>query len=387
MGVQFKSSSISMLSPLLLLLVPLISSHTTYQVAVSHPHYSYSYKTLQPRPVSKPVIRTNPGSLTAKYNLAKSAPKSRVNTNSGSLSTKYKQAILNTQSAVRTAGLSGSDDIVKQTRAQAESLKDDLKSLGRNPRAAQIVNKVFSDRNNVCIKSMDDAIEAIETSTKLFENAGSEIKQLINTLGVFERKIDTPAAVRETAKIIRLLDILIPKLTPDTFSKCNPSSTNVFGSLQSLAGLVDELSSKDDIYFSTQKRQSLKSSAKIVIKVTDFLSKLTNKFSRFDRFCTSDKSYNIEVITALSEMMADLAGLYRALDGHDAAFEISKQGDFTQKVVANLKQLGDLELISLDCNKAGSFQGIANAVEDLAGLIEEVGLDNLCNQLNLDCTL
>merc|ERR1712123_518583 len=221
----------------------------------------------------------------------------------------------------------------------------------------------------------------------LFENAGSEIKQLINAINVFEKDINTPAAVRETAKIIRLLDVLIPKLTPDTFSNCNPSSSNVFGSLHSLADLVDELSSEDDIYFSIQKRQSLKSSAKIVIKVTDFLSKLTNKFSRFDRFCTSDKSYNIEVISELSEIIADLTNLYRDLDGHDAAFEISKQGDFTRRVVANLKQLGDLELISLDCNKAGSFQGIANAVEDLAGLIEEVGLDNLCNQLNLDCTL
>jgi len=86
-------------------------------------------------------------------------------------------------------------------------------------------------------------------------------------------------------------------------------------------------------------------------------------------------------------MMTDLADLYRALGGQDAAFEISKQGGFTQKVVANIKKLGNLDLISLDCNKAGSAQRIANALEDLAGLIEEVGLDNLCNQLNLDCTI
>ena len=320
-----------MFSPVLLLVIPIVSSLPTPG------HFgSFSYQPYQPSPVyssvSAPRIKTNPGSLTSKYNAAKSA--SRFNTNSGSLSTKYKQAILTTQSVSRTVSVS--DDIVKQTRVQAESLKDDLRSMARNPRATEILNKVFSDRNNDCVKSLDDAIDAIETSTKLFENAGSEIKQLVDILGAFERNNDTPAAVRETAKIIRLLDVLIPKLTPDTFSKCNPSSSNVFGSLRSLAGLVDELSSKDDIYFSIQKRQSLKSSAKIVIKVTDFLSKLTNKFSRFDRFCTSDKSYNIEVISELSEMMADLADLYRALDGQDAAFEISKQGDFTKRVVVSL---------------------------------------------------
>ena len=55
-------------------------------------------------------------------------------------------------------------------------------------------------------------------------------------------------------------------------------------------------------------------------------------------------------------------------------------------IQANIKKLGDLDLITLDCNTPGSSQLIANALDDLAGLIEEVGMENLCNQLDLDCT-
>ena len=91
----------------------------------------------------------------------------------------------------------------------------------------------------------------------------------------------------------------------------------------------------DNIYFSTQKRQSLKSSAKTVLRVTNFLTQLQRSFSKFDRICTTNKDYNIEIITAMGDMMTDLAGLYRAVGGSSAAEEISDQGEFTKKVVVS----------------------------------------------------
>ena len=54
-------------------------------------------------------------------------------------------------------------------------------------------------------------------------------------------------------------------------------------------------------------------------------------------------------------------------------------------IQANIEKLGDLDFFSLDCNAAGSSQLVAKALDDLAGLIEEVGMKNLCKQLNLDC--
>ena len=223
-------------------------------------------------------------------------------------------------------GLPGSGDIIQQTRTQANSLKSTLTSLTSKPEAAPILRQVFNGKKRRCFKNMDEAIQAIETSTQLFENADTEIKQLVQTVQKLQKTSNTPTAVRDTAKIIRLLDVIIPKITPST-SVCTSDSSNVFDSMLSLAGLLDELSSKDDLYFSTQKRQSLKTSAKIVSKVTTHF--------KFDHFCTTDKEYNTEFITAIGKMMSDLADLYTDLGGFVAANGLREQEDFTNKVVVS----------------------------------------------------
>ena len=105
--------------------------------------------------------------------------------------------------------------------------------------------------------------------------------------------------------------------------------------MHSLALLVDELSSKKDIFFSLQKRQSLKSSAIIAHKVTDFLEYVKKSLFHFDNLCTKDRNHNIELINALGVLMNDLADLYTSVGGETAANEIRKQGDFTQKVVVS----------------------------------------------------
>ena len=86
--------------------------------------------------------------------------------------------------------------------------------MARNPRVAEILKKVFADKNNVCFNEMDEALETIETSTKLFENAGTDMKQLIENVKEFEKFTNTHSVVRETARIICVLDVLIPKITP-----------------------------------------------------------------------------------------------------------------------------------------------------------------------------
>ena len=155
-----------MSSLLLLLLSPLLA-HAGH---LSLPSHSYSYHSYPPKTVYKSSIRILPLPYKQPYLSnpnTKAVSKSSFKTSPVS----YKQAFLNPS----TLSLTGSDDIIQQTRTQAESLKEDLRSMASNPRAAQILNKVFADKNNVCISSMEEAIEAIETSTQLFENGATEI--------------------------------------------------------------------------------------------------------------------------------------------------------------------------------------------------------------------
>ena len=170
--------------------------------------------------------------------------------------------------------------------------------------------------------------------------------------------------------------------------------------MHNLSALLNELSSNSDLYFSPQKKQSLKSSAQIVSKVTNFL--IQKSHFKFEHFCTKDKEHNTDFITAVGKMMGDLADLYTDLDGETAAKEVRKQENFTKKVVvklanitfiilynfafiqATINKLGDLNLIDLDCNTPGSSKLVADTLDDLAGIIEDVGMDNLCKQLGLD---
>ena len=57
---------------------------------------------------------------------------------------------------------------------------------------------------------------------------------------------------------------------------------------------------------------------------------------------------------------------------------------------AKIDKLVDLDLESLDCATPGSTELVAQTMEDLAVIIEEIGMENLCRQLDLgteDCTL
>jgi len=274
-----------------------------------------------------------------------------------------------------------SGDIIENTRAQADILKTTLRSLSRQSNAAPILEKIFAKNSNDCINNMDQAIDAIETSTSLFENAGTAIKLLLQNVRELQTIKDTPKAVRQTAKIISLLGALIPQLTPSS-SSCQASSKDVFGSMQSLQALVDELSTSTEFQTTTHGRQTLKTSAVILSKVINFLKKESH--FKFDKFCTKGKEYNKDFFTAIAKMISDLADLYTTLGGLTSAKDIKNQEQFTISVVAKIDKLGALNLVGLECTTSGTFDSVATTLEEIAGLIEDVGIESLCKQLGLD---
>jgi len=344
---------------LLLLITPLVSSY---------PYYYHSY-----RPTA--YYSYHPTAYSSYY------PTALYSHGLRSLQLPFNQGCLPAfgLSVTRCGG-----DIIQQTRTQADSLKATLKYLASTTGPAEILNRIINNNNNVCLNSVEEAIEAVEASAKIVEDAAPEIKQLTETVTAFEKLTDTTTVVREAANILRLLEVLMPKLAPASPSICAATNAEAFGSLRSLAALVDELSSTTDIYLTPQTRQDLKKSEKIISGVTTFVTQLNKSFSKFEKFCTSDKEYNIEAITAIGEMMTGLADLFGVLGGLSDAEQIRKQGDFTKKVVANINKLGDLDLGTLECDTPGSFKVAADTLDDLAGIIEEVGIDKLAEELGWD---
>ena len=59
----------------------------------------------------------------------------------------------------------------------------------------------------------------------------------------------------------------------------------------------------------------------------------------------------------------------------------------TEARQGNIDKFSDLDLISLDCNTPWSLELITGSMDDLAVLIEDLGMESLRRQLNLDCYL
>ena len=228
----------------------------------------------------------------------------------------------------------GAGDIIQQTRTQMDSLKNTLIFLAKKPKASPILEKVFDGRNkNTCVTNTEEAIEAIETTTKLVENAGTEIKLLVEYVQELSKIKDMSKVVKQSAKIMGLLDVLLPKLSPAPSSGCKPSSADDLLSMRNLESLLIDLSAKDDLYYTPQVRQTLQNSAKILSKATTLLEKESH--FTFDYFCTDDIGHNKDFITAVSNMMGDLADLYTELEGDITAKDISKQQNFTKKLLVS----------------------------------------------------
>ena len=169
-----------MSSLLLLLLSPLLA-HSGH---LSLPSHSYSYHSYHPKTVYKSSIRTLPLPYKQPYlsnPITKAISKSSIKTSP----VQYKQAFLNPST------LSGSGDIIEQTRTQAESLKEDLRSMASNPRAAQILSKVFADKNNICISSMEEAV--------------LPLKPALNFMKMGQQKLSSLLIVSKCSRISRIL--------------------------------------------------------------------------------------------------------------------------------------------------------------------------------------
>merc|ERR1711983_60780 len=255
----------------------------------------------------------------------------------------------------------GGQDIIAQTRSLSNSVQATLRQLAADPASVVIVNRIINDKDNICLSSLEEGIAGIETSTQLVEAAGNDIKALITKVQSFQSLSSPPTVVREVGNILRIL-----------------------GPLRSLAVLVDELAATNQLALSPAGRQQLKESANTISAVVTFLTQLRANFARFSQICTADKQYNIESIQAVGYLMVNLADLFGSLGGVQTGENIRKGQAFVQKVVNELNKIGDLGVGELNCNRPGDFTLAADTMDEVATLIEEVGLDNLQQQLGVD---
>jgi len=287
---------------------------------------------------------------------------------------------------MRVQGQGLSTDIIAQTRSLADSVKSTLRSLAADPDSSIIINKIIRDKDNVCLNSLEEGLAGIETATQLVEDAGDDIKSLISKVERFTKLKDPATVVKEVAAILRILEPLVKNIAPSNPEICQATPAEAFGSLRSLAVLVDSLASTHQLNLSNEGRNLLKKSGSTIYAVTTFLTQLRETFSRFEEICTPDKEYNFEAISAIGDLMIHLADLAGSLGGVETGENIRKGKVFTERILAQLNKIDNLDLGMLDCSRPGDFSVASQTLEELADIIEEIGVESLQKQLgvNLD---
>ena len=81
----------------------------------------------------------------------------------------------------------------------------------------------------------------------------------------------------------------------------------------------------------------MKDSASTISAVTTFLGQLRASFVKFSLICSPDKQYNLEAITAVGDLMINLADMFGSLGGIQKGVQISKGKDYVNKLVVSLK--------------------------------------------------
>jgi len=216
----------------------------------------------------------------------------------------------------------------------ARELISTLRELENEPQAARTIEKLFSDKNSVCLRSLDEAIEAINQGTRLVEAAEGDIRTLNSRVETLMELRDEAEVVREVASILRALQPLLTKIAPNnpTSKICGASTDSTLDYLRSLAVLFHQLSEDTQDH---QERTKLSQAATTVSAVTAFLGQLRLQVREFQSLCQPDRESTQASIRALGNIIASLADMTAVVGNHRAAEDIRKGNLVTEKIMGN----------------------------------------------------
>ena len=242
---------------------------------------------------------------------------------------------------VSARNINEADGFIGQIKRMTKTVKSRLEQLSTDPAAVSYINKVINDKDNICLSSLQEGIATIDSVTKLVENAGPDMNNLINNVKTLRSLKEPPQVIREVGNTLRILGPLITKISPrDPFS-CKASPAQAFGSLRSLTSLLDELS-YTTISMSRTDKQLMKESSQITAALTVFLSNIKDDFARLKKICATEKQYNAEVFNAIGDMMINLADMFAVIGRSKTGEEIREGRAFVQKVVVSIKHFIEL---------------------------------------------
>jgi len=275
------------------------------------------------------------------------------------------------------------NDVVTETQTQAANLIKILTKFSADQRVVDFVATNYG--NSSCVNNLQEAITATQFASDLITRSGPQLSALINTFNQLKIQKDPVVLIRGAATMLQQLDVLIPKLAKSPLStQCRNSPEATLSGMKDLARIIDGLGKRNPYKFPALTTQKLQQSAIIVDASTDFVASIRNIFKNNDQFCSSDSQYNSKAVDALEELFNEVEKLVKALGSN---FDISaikqRNKSFARSLVENVNKLQEIGIGFVDCNTAGSYNGTADTLLEVADVVQEIGLENLERQLGV----
>jgi hypothetical protein len=273
-----------------------------------------------------------------------------------------------------------------RTARMAESLISSLEAAAANPAAAKAIDRIFTSENT-CLNTIDEAIEALRESSELMAAAEGDLQALNQRVESMRYLRGETDMVRGVAAIFRDLQPLLQKLSPAVAASkvCSSSTENTFEYLRGLSVVMHEFSYDSQVAPNRQSRDMFHKAGKILTSLVNFLSQLQYQSKEFGNFCYPNKESTVRGLRALADMIGNLGDMFSAVGNVRAGQEIRKGQMFTDKIANQIPLMNDLDVGFQDCS-IKDLSSAARTMEDLADLVDEVGIERLGNDLGIDIT-
>jgi len=274
-----------------------------------------------------------------------------------------------------------SGNIVENAKAQAESTLRILKSFEGSPIAAQYNEAIFQTSD--CLNNLGDFIELIQEGTNIIVENGPEITYLEALVASLEGETDIVEIIKASSKMVRTLDGLVPALAAGASNLCISSPGDSVKSFKDLSQTLANIANNRNPNVPTRSRQLLEISAEIMDQAADFLDTLNKSLAKFQTRCQSERNNQAVIYDSTREILDSLANLFKTIGFEEKAKGIKKQSEFLKKIGDSFAGLDDLSL-NLECSLVGDYAALALTLDDLAVIVESIGIETLSKELGIE---
>jgi len=285
----------------------------------------------------------------------------------------------------RIPSFKSAGNIVEQTKAFANSAKAIFKFLENNDQANQVFDIVFDTSD--CLGNTKDIIELMDETVKLVKENSPELIYLEAIVESLENEKNVTKQLLASARMVSILEELIPKLSANSPKLCISSPEGSIKDFRRLGHAMIDIKNHRNIEIDDISRKLLSSSSKIMTETANFLVVLNKSLERFRTNCQDHQMRDSAVYTTIVDIMDSLAALFDVLALADKSKAIKKQAKFVEQIARSFAQnkgLSNLET-TLTCDfESGSYGNLVLTLEDLAEIVQSVGIKKLSDELGID---